>query len=318
MFSQSPSIFAAAITLLPVLLAGVSAAAPQNSDDDWLVQTERWREQRERQLRSPEGWLAVTGLHWLKDGQIRFGSASDCDIRLSPDSAPPCAGTLTLGNGLVLFAATANTSLTFNGKPASKGILGLDSTAPEADSPDRLTVGSTTLQLLRRTSQLAIRIRDSNSPRIRDFQGERWYPPNPSYRVNARFTAAAPGSSIQFQNVRGATLNEALAGTVEFELEGQTFQLQATSDQPGKLFLVFRDQTSGQQTWPGGRFLSIDLPADKSPLILDFNRAYNPPCAYNPHTLCPLPPKQNSLPIAINSGALRPHNPPAGDQSAPR
>jgi uncharacterized protein (DUF1684 family) len=259
----------------------------------------------------------VTGLHWLKDGQIRFGSAPDCDIRLSPDSAPPCAGTLTLDNGLVLFAATANTGLTFNGKPASKGILSLDSTAPEADSPDRLAVGSTTLQLLRRTSQLAIRIRDSNSPRIRDFPGERWYPPNPSYRVSARFIAAAPGSSIQFQNVRGATLNESLAGTVEFELEGQTFQLQATSDQPGKLFIVFRDQTSGQQTWPGGRFLSIDLPADKSPLILDFNRAYNPPCAYNPHTLCPLPPKQNSLPIAIKSGALRPHDPPAEGQTTP-
>jgi hypothetical protein len=312
MASLPSSIRATAVLILSVLFADMTAAAsPPDSGDTWLTDTEHWREQRDRQLRSADGWLAVTGLHWLKDGRISFGSAPDCEIRLSPESSPPRAGTLTLDNGLVLFSAAPEVPLKLNDKPAPNGILTLNSTAAEADSPDRLAIGSSTLQLLRRTGQLAVRVRDSNSRLIRDFPGERWYPPNRAYQLKARFVPAEPGTSLQFQNVRGATLNEELAGTVEFELEGKTYRLQATSDRPRTLFIVFRDQTSGQQTSPGGRFLSIELPEDNAPLILDFNRAFNPPCAYNPHTLCPLPPRQNSLPIAVPAGALRPHHSPA-------
>ncbi|MFM7057282.1 MAG: DUF1684 domain-containing protein [Planctomycetota bacterium] len=315
MSSLPPSSLATVILFLPVVFTGITVvASPPIFGDDWLTQTERWREQRERQLRSADGWLAVTGLHWLQDGRIRFGSAGDCEIRLSQDSSPPYAGTLTVDKGLVLFTAVAGAPLKLNDRPASKGILSLDSPAAEADSSDRLAIGSSTLQLLRRTGQLALRVRDSNSHLIDDFPGERWYPPNRAYEVPARFIPAEPGTLLEFRNVRGAALKDELAGTVEFELGGRAFRLQATSDRPGTLFIVFRDETSGQQTWPGGRFLSLELPTDNSPLFLDFNRAYNPPCAYNPHTLCPLPPRENALPISIPVGAQRPHQPPAGDE----
>jgi uncharacterized protein (DUF1684 family) len=311
LISLSP--FIATFVCFPILLSvDPLCAVFQNPAEDWIAETERWRELRERQLRSADGWLAVTGLHWLEQKQVRFGSAPDCELRLASESSPAAGGTITVTDGVVLFAAADGASLTLNGKPARNGILTLTGTAAEADSPDRLAIGSSTLQLLRRTGKLAIRVRDSNSSLIRDFPGERWFPANPAYRIPARFVAAEPGSVIEFRNVRGGSLNQELAGTVEFELEGRSFKLQATDEEPGKLFIVFRDQTSGQRTWPGGRFLSLDLPKDDTSLMLDFNRAYNPPCAYNLHTLCPLPPAQNMLPISISAGSLRPHPPLSG------
>ncbi|MFM7039122.1 MAG: DUF1684 domain-containing protein [Planctomycetaceae bacterium] len=312
---MSLSPFIATVVWFPILLSMIPLCAVfQDPVDDWIAETERWRELRERQLRSADGWLAVTGLHWLEQDEVRFGSAPDCEIRLAAESSPAEGGRFTVTGGVVLFTAADGASLRFNGKPAKNGILTLTGTGPEADSADRLSIGSSTLQLLRRTGKLAIRIRDSNSGLIRDFPGERWFPPNQAYRIPARFVAAAPGSSIEFQNVRGATLSQELAGTVEFEFEGRLWRLQATQDEPGKLFVAFRDQTSGQQTWPGGRFLSVDLPKDDTSVVLDFNRAYNPPCAYNPYTLCPLPPSQNHLSISISAGALRPHVSPAGSK----
>ncbi len=305
------SSFTATVVCVPILLSVASLCAVfQDPADDWIAETERWRELRERSLRSADGWLAVTGLHWLEQDVVRFGSAPDCDIRLTSESAPGEGGKFTVTGGIVLFAAAEGASLKLNGKPVKTGVLTLTGTGPEADSADRLTIGSCSLQLLRRTGKLAIRVRDSNSSLIRDFAGERWFAPSPAYRIPARFVAAAPGSSIEFQNVRGAALSQDLAGTVEFELEGRLWKLQATQDEPGKLFVVFRDRTSGQETWPGGRFLSIDLPKDYRSVVIDFNRAFNPPCAYNPHTLCPLPPESNNLPISIKAGALRPHVPP--------
>lgn len=297
--------------LLPVLLASLSfAASPPQSNDDWLKETETWRENRERQLRSADGWLAVTGLHWLETGTVRFGSAPDCEIRLSADSSPALAGTLTVVNGLVLFSAAPAATLNLNGKPSASGTLSLEDAAAEADSPDRLAIGSSTLQLLRRSGRLAVRTRDSSSPRIQSFPGERWFPPAPAWRLSGRFIPAAPETPLELKNVRGNSIRQELAGVIEFEYHGQTFQLQAVTDQPGSALIIFRDQTSGQQTWPGGRFLSVKIPADNTPLLIDFNRASNPPCAYNPHTLCPLPPKANQLPVPVTAGALQPHQNP--------
>lgn len=197
----------------------------QDPADDWIAETERWHELRERSLRSADGWLAVTGLHWLEQDVVRFGSAPDCDIRLAAESAPGEGGKFTVTGGIVLFAASEGASLKLSGKPVKTGVLTLTGTGPEVDSADRLTIGSCSLQLLRRTGKLAIRVRDSNSSLIRDFAGERWFAPSSAYRIPARFVAAAPGSSIEFQNVRGAALSEELAGTMEFELEGRLRKL---------------------------------------------------------------------------------------------
>ena len=295
-------LFAAALPL-------ASLIQPPQMSDDWLTQLDAFRANREKQLRSPDGWLAISGLHWLKDGSTTFGSAADCDIRLPAAAAPPLAGTLLLKNGSLSFSAAPNTQLQKNSEPANSGTLSLTDPAPEADSPDRLQIGSVSMQFLRRAGRLGIRIRDSKAARITEFPGERWFPPNSNWKLTARFTPADDGAELLIQNVRGQSLSQTLAGTVEFEYAGQIHKLEALADSPETLFIIFRDQTTGQQTWPGGRFLSVPRPSGNT-LTLDFNRAYNPPCAYNPHTLCPLPPKSNSLPIAIAAGALRPQSDP--------
>lgn len=297
------------LLLFAATLPLASFIQPPQSPDDWLSQLESFRADREKQLRSPDGWLAVAGLHWLRDGSSSFGSATNCDIRLPSAAAPPFAGTLLLKNGSLSFSAAPNVPLQKNSAPADSGTLSLTDPAPEADSTDRLQIGSISLQLLRRAGRLAIRIRDSKAARITEFPGERWFPPNSDWNLTARFTPADDGAELLIQNVRGQSLNQPLAGTVEFEYAGQIHKLQALADSPETLFIIFRDQTTAQQTWPGGRFLSIPRPSGHT-FTLDFNRAYNPPCAYNPHTLCPLPPKTNSLPIAIPAGALRPQSDP--------
>ena len=297
------------LLLFTVVLPFAALIQPTQSPDDWLTQLESFRASREKQLRSPDGWLAVAGLHWLKDGSSTFGSGADCAIRLSDAAAPPLAGTLLLKNGSLSFSAASGVSLLKNSVPTPSGTLSLDDPAPEADSSDRLQIGSVSLQYIRRAGRLAVRVRDSKAPRITEFPGERWFPPNAEWNLPARFIPANAGDELQIQNVRGQSLSQPLAGIVEFEFAGQTYKLQALADTPETLFIIFRDQTTGQQTWPGGRFLSIPTPAGNT-FQLDFNRAYNPPCAYNPHTLCPLPPKTNTLPIAIPVGALRPQSDP--------
>jgi hypothetical protein len=293
------------LTLLP--LAVTSMLPPVF--DEWQSQLEAFRANRERQLRSPDGWLAVSGLYWLKEGRATFGSAANCDIVLRASAVPALAGTLRLKNGVLSFEAAPGTRLLKNKAVTDSGTLSLEDPAAEADSPDRLEIGSVSLQLLRRAGRLAIRSRDNEHPRIAAFPGERWFAPNPAWNLAARFTPAGADAEVEIQNVRGQSLSQPLAGTVEFDYGGQTWKLAALADTPETLFIIFRDQTSGQQSWPGGRFLSLPKPTGNT-LNLDFNRAYNPPCAYNPHTLCPLPPKSNTLPLPITAGALRPQDDP--------
>lgn len=274
----------------------------------WKTQTQRWRELRDRNLRSPDGWLAVSGLFYVQPGSHRFGSAPDCPVRLTEQSSPPLAGTLQVTADRVTFVSADGVSLRLNGTEAQQGQLQIDLTAGEADSPDRLQVGTTTLQLIRRSGRLAVRLRDSQNPLRLSFQGEQWFPIQDEYRVVAEWVPYAEQRLISIENVKGGTSEGRLAGRVEFDLQGQRLKLEVLEESTDSLMIVFRDQTSGRDTYGGGRFLSFPIPRDNT-VILDFNRAYNPPCAWNPHTLCPLPPQSNRLPIAVSAGARKPSDP---------
>lgn len=288
-----------------LLSATVSMALGMDEDSEWRKDTEAWRVAREQKLRSPDGWLAVSGLFYLKSGEQTFGSGKSCQILLTPASSPEIAGTLIVSDPGVYFQASKGVNLKWNDNPATSGMLGIDPIPPEADSPDRLTIGTTTLHLIRRSGRLAIRLKDSANPMITSFPGERWYPPNPDFRIAGRFTPYTEEKKVLIENIKGETHEEKLAGYVECQLRGATVRLDAIADTPETLFIIFRDRTSGRDTYGAGRFLSVMRPADGN-VLLDFNRAYNPPCAYNPFTLCPIPPKQNHLDLAVTAGALKP------------
>lgn len=246
-----------------------------------------WRKTHEQGWRAQDGYLAITGLFWLKEGANTVGSDPSSDITL-PAGLPSRAGVIDFRGGKAVYQPVGGPSRTLN--PDSAG------------TKEIVSIGRVNIYLIQRAGRSAIRMQDPESELLRSFKGVSWFPVRPEYRVEARFHTYEPPRTLQIANVVGLTEPMPSPGYVEFRLHGQVLRLDAIGK--GKsLFFVFRDRTSGRQTYGSGRFLNSDLPKDGK-VVLDFNKAYNPPCAYNPYTTCPLPPKQNHLPIAVEAGAL--------------
>jgi len=277
--------------LLPVLALMTTGILAETIDPQYRAQIEHWRQQREAALKADWGWLTVSGLFWLKDGANTIGSDAASDIVL-PESAPARLGTLEIASGQATFTASTP-PVTFNGKPVSK-------TEMIPDSLDVLAVGSLRLLLIQRGSRLGIRLKDNNSKARREFTHLSWYPIDESWKITAKFIPAPSATKMVFDSVIGEKETMDSPGYAEFERGGKTYRLQAASE-GDMLFFVIRDQTSGKTTYPASRFLYTDPPRD-GVVILDFNKAENPPCAFTNYATCPLPPPQNRLPLAITAG----------------
>jgi uncharacterized protein (DUF1684 family) len=244
-----------------------------------------WRAQRESNLKSDTGWLTVAGLFWLKDGRNTFGSAAGNDIVLPRGAAH--GGVFVLHAGVVTGGLTGEAARTF--KP--------DSEAPS----DVVRIGDLTMFAIQRGDRYGIRLRDLQSSFRREFTSLRWYPAKESARVNARWVA--DGKKIVIPNFLGQKDEETSPGHAVFMWEGHEQHLYPT-EEDGRLFFVFRDLTAGKETYPAGRMLYADMPRDGR-VVLDFNKAYNPPCAFTPYATCPLPPAQNRLNVRIEAGELK-------------
>jgi uncharacterized protein len=255
---------------------------------------EKWRQAYEAELKSDSGWLTVSGLFWLHEGANTFGSGPLNDIVLPP-SAPASAGSFEFHLGRTIAHLTPGVTAMLNGKPTETAEMHPDSNA------DQLAIGDLTLYVHASGDRYTIRLRDKNSRLRKDFTGTRWFPVDESYRVTAQYVPYDKPKQIEIQNVMGDTLKETIPGYTAFSVHGQALRLDAELNGSGGLSVVFRDLTSGRETYAASRFLEADPPKDGR-VVLDFNEAYNPPCAYNPYTTCPLPPPQNRLPVRIEAG----------------
>jgi len=243
---------------------------------EYSASVEAFRHQYEQSLRAPNGWLSVAGLFWLHEGANRAGSDPQSDIVL-PAPAPALAATFELHAGKV----------TLNGKPVRP-------------DEDKITIGDLSLTVIVRGPKTGLRLRDPNSAARRNFSGLHWYPIDEHYRIEARWVPYNPPHKVSFTNVIGMTEEDTSPGYAEFQLAGKTWRLEPT-EEDGRLFYVFRDQTAGKETYPSGRFLKSDMPKDGR-VVLDFNQAYNPPCAFTSFATCPLPPRQNFIAAPIPAG----------------
>jgi uncharacterized protein (DUF1684 family) len=261
------------------------AVAPTLMATGYETEVLTWRAQRENSLKSDSGWLTVAGLFWLKEGRNSFGKATTNDIVL-PDG-PAQAGTFELH--------AARVSVVLNGQAARP--LQFDS---ETDA-NVVRIKDLTMFPIKRGDRYGIRLKDKNSSFRREFTGLHWYPVKESARVTARFVAAP--EKLTIPNILGQKEQETCPGYAVFQWEGHELRLYPT-EEDGRLFYVFRDLTTGHETYPAGRFLYSDMPLDGH-VVLDFNRAYNPPCAFTPYATCPLPPPQNRLPVRIEAGELK-------------
>jgi uncharacterized protein (DUF1684 family) len=278
------------------------AAAPPAS---YQASIQAWREGREQGLKTDDGWLTVAGLFWLKPGANTAGSDPAADIVLPEGRAPASLGVFTFEHPKVTFRAAPGVHVLINGKPAPSAELASDASG----HPDLIRIGDFTMFVIERGGRYAIRLKDVNSAYRRAFTGLRWYPVKPEYRVTAKWNPFDHPRRIAIPNVLGQTEFEPSTGYASFQLHGHEYQLEPIVE-GNQLFFIFRDGTSGKTTYGAGRFLYANTPREGK-LVLDFNKAYNPPCAFTPYATCPLPPKQNRLSVKIEAGELQYGNHPA-------
>ncbi len=267
---------------------------PEGSDA-YVDEILAWRRERDESLCRRDGWLALAGLHWFAEAAQSAGSADGVDIRL-PASAPRSLGTFEVRQGKVSFRRDPSLRAPLEGEPSDGAPLQPD----VSEHPDYLRLGDVTLVVIERGGRLGLRVWDNARPERTTFRGTTWFPVDRAWSVQARFEPAAGGRRILVPNQLGDLNEEPLLGTAIFSVRGDTATLQAVPED-GKLWFLFADATNGKTTYPSGRFLLADPPEDGLAL-LDFNRAYNPPCAFTSYATCPLPPHGNQLPMSIEAG----------------
>jgi uncharacterized protein len=288
------------VMIVTLTYAALAIPAP---DPAYRAEIERWRQQREARLKAEDGWLSVAGLFWLDEGMNRFGTGRDNSIVLPAGAAPARAGTFELRQGKVSVRVEPGVTVTAAGKPVTAMELRSDVPGP----PDVLTLGRLSLQVIARGGRYGIRMKDPESETRRSFAGLRWFPVRDDLRLAARFVPWPSPRTIPIPNVLGQVNDLPSPGYAEFTVAGRRLRLEPVIEEPGakELFFIFRDQTAGQETYPAGRFLYAPMPTD-GVVVLDFNKAYSPPCAFTAYATCPLPPPQNRLPVRIDAGEKNP------------
>ncbi|MBL9118540.1 MAG: DUF1684 domain-containing protein [Phycisphaerae bacterium] len=270
---------------------------------------QRWREARVRSLKAPQSWLTLTGLHFLADGAHTLGSDPSSDVRIDSPAFPARLGQIDVAGELIRFTPAAS----LDAKEASRVTLhdqplGMANLRDDRNGkPSVFIAGPVTLTLVHRNGQAALRVRNDESPVRRRFESIDAFPYDPKFVVEAALRRAPPRSTIDITNVTGHVEQQPLAAVLSVTIQGSQFELSATpGSRPDSLFVVFSDATNGGDTYSGGRFLDVDAPTDQGSVVLDFNRAYNPPCAFTAFATCPMPPRSNRLPFPVKAGERHP------------
>lgn len=294
-------------------LSVVVAETPQTDLDANVVDgtyqetLAKWQFENEKKLAAPEGWLALIAHVWLEPGTQSLGTDAKDTIRLPRELGDAVRGRLLVNGNRVRLESGEESRILVNGQWKPSHEIHVDDSKLEADSPDKISIDDRiTMQLVRRNGSLAVRVRDARSDAISRFSGKRWYPIDPKYCVQARYHAFDEAKPIRIVNIRGQETTVSLVGYSEFELDGRKLRLDAMLESPSELFFVFKDLTCGKTSYGPGRFLNTEVPQDGETFVMDFNKTYNPPCAFSPHTLCPLPSKENHLPVEIPAGEMMP------------
>lgn len=281
-------------------LAGLLAVAlplwvgSETEDAAYVQEIQDWRAEREANLKKDGGWLTVAGLFWLREGEQTVGADPTNDFVLPQGAAPGHVGSFFFEDRKTTFRAADGIEVMQDGEPVREVEL-------EMGEKHALAIDDLSMWLHYSGDRLAIRVRDLNSPIRKEFTGLKWFPVDPGYRVTATFHPYPEPKKVEMLNILGDVESFESPGEVEFTLHGQRIRMEPVSTSRG-LWFVFRDATSGKETYPAARFLAADAPSEDGRVIVDFNKAYNPPCTFNPHTTCPLPVQQNRLAVGVEAG----------------
>jgi hypothetical protein len=277
--------------------AGGAAADPAAKDvAAATTETEDWRAMHEESYR--RNWATIAGLHVLEPGSHTAGSAPDNDIVLPVSTSSPRIGRFVLRGDVVRFEPDTAASVHIGDRPIAQPIALSDD---GSDMPDELEAGGIRMIVHRSGRRKTLRVWDPHGEMARGFLGFRWFPIQIDYRMTGRFIRDASPREVQVANTFGDVDTYTTEGVVEFTLRGRTLRLRPFTTRPKRFYFVFRDRSSGGETYEAARFLYSDLREDGT-TVLDFNQAYNPPCAFNPYTTCPIPLPENRLDVKVLAG----------------
>ncbi|NOT26345.1 MAG: DUF1684 domain-containing protein [Acidobacteria bacterium] len=284
------------IAVMGAILSGAACrqAAEDVSPADARAEAEAWRLKHEADYR--DSWVTIAGLHFLDAGTRSVGSAPSNDIVV--EGAPAVLGRLTLEGDTVRLEPDPSADVRMKGQPITAPIALTDDIPGPADE---LTTGGVRMVIHQSGARKSLRVWNPEGRMAKDFLGFSWFEIQPEYRVVGRFIQDAQPRTLQVINTFGDLDEFTTEGIVEFTLQGRTLRLRAFTTRATRLYFVFKDESSGAETYGAARFLYADLRADGS-AVLDFNQAYNPPCAFNPYTTCPIPLPENRLPVKVLAG----------------
>jgi uncharacterized protein (DUF1684 family) len=247
---------------------------------------------------SPHGWLNLVGLYWLEPGMNTFGSGPQNAVVFPEGTIELQAGYFLVTQQEVSVFVNSGVAITANGQPVP------DKFQAHIDSIQSIRFESDSLEwnIIRRDTKLGIRLRDKASNAVKAFAGIARYPVDPAYRVEAVFEPADSSHTIAITNVIGQTTSQRSPGVLLFTLQGLEHRLDVLDGGEDEFFVIFSDETSGRDTYGGGRFVYVGKPDAQGKVFIDFNKAHNPPCVFTPFATCPLPPDQNALKVEVRAG----------------
>ena len=287
---------------LALALAGCSdkAATPVEkvvtADTTFLADNAVWQTERRDALLAPDGWTSLVGLHWLELKAHYVGSGEGSGIKL--EVGPPRLGLVQRDGDKVFFTPERGVAMTADGKPLTRRIQLVDDPATVIgfdEEADQMT-------LIHRGTRFGLRIKSANAPARMNFTQLDYWQPASAWRIEGKFIPSPAGSTLSFTDMVGNTIAAPSPGVVEFQRDGKPYRLTAMEGEDGGLFFVMADRTSGHGSYPAGRFLDVAAADASGKVVLDFNRAYNPPCVFTQFATCPLPPAENRLDLLVDAG----------------
>jgi uncharacterized protein (DUF1684 family) len=274
-------------------------APAQKNQSSYAGEIEQWRSERVKSLTSEDGWLSLAGLFWLNPGKNKFGSDPSNEVVLPAGKSPRFAGSIWLEGAQIRLEALPNAGLTSEGRPVASLTLKTDA----GGKPTVLEIGSVSFHAIKRGDRFGVRVKDRANPARSRFGGLDYFPIEGRWKLEARFEPYNPPKKIPILNILGMVEEQTSPGAVVFAIAGKSYRLDALGEKgSAELFIIFADETNVAESYRSGRYIYTAWPDSYNRMVLDFNKAFNPPCAFTAFATCPLPPRQNRLPIRIEAG----------------
>ena len=288
--------------MIAFLMGIIADASAQINGSTYKKEIVEWDKKRLKSLKSATGWVNLSGLFWLKEGENRFGSADGNELVFKEKAFPALLGTFLLKGNEVVWSTAGNNEVFAQHKKVNTATI----FNGDEINATQLVFQTFSWSVIKREDLIGIRFRDLASPLLDKLQHIERYTINQDWRIDARIEKSAL-PSVPILNVLGQTTQEKSPGKVVFEYKGKSYSLDVVDEGTTNLFVLFGDDTNAKETYPTGRFLYIPRPDANGNTVIDFNKAFNPPCAFTPFATCPIPPKQNILPFAVKAGERKIH-----------